>query len=594
MHTLLDDIKSFLTDIQMDLEPERFLTYQTVLERSQIPTFLKEAVDLWVCGSGSPEQIRFYADDTKKQILILRPPPEEIPGLLSYTGACLENLQLFATSLRYLHLPNLFNLKELNLSQNRQLASLSGLEQLTELEYLDLSDTRLSAIPGGIATLNKLTDLGLANLALEDIPEWFPKFHLLINNSEAVNMRNLRIRKEVFQAFNLSSKELCAALSLRCGKSIAEYKVILLGDAESGKTLTLHRLMKDDKKPFEDAENELYTDKKTYAPAGFDHNSTPGVTIEKKDFDLKKYNLGDEQIRIHFWDFGGQDILHLAHSIFLTDKTLYVILLNTRNDTQDVRARYWLRYLQSHKPDCPVLLILNKIDQNPNASVDEYSLRKSYPNIRKILPLSSLKYNRRRFAEHFTIVLLKELLSLDNLRYSFPAKYEKVRLWLEREKKPYIEIEEFQKKCWACDEAYATSTGTSIDSAIAKDVHESLLEHIKQLGLGINLPGVKTDPYIILRPKWITNAIYIILMNKPKEVTNGLLSQCDIQKLLAPDYQPGTKDTRQQNYPNEVYPRTMIPFVLQLMNLHGLSFSLNETEQEFIPMLCCHNTPKYV
>lgn len=608
MQQLLSEIMSANAGLLQNESREDRAIYTKVLDREQALGCLSQVKELKLFGIGEPDQTHILSDESGTRLLILCPPREEIDAFLAGVGSCLRKLQLFRTGTVQLELPALSGLTELELSENRLLERICAPEGFPELEYLCLSNTAvasldnfplsgtlkillldhtmLDSIPDGIQALEGLEYLDLSDLKLKELPNWFPSFHL-VDVPDGLLLHNTRVRTERIEAIGLSGTELRVALRRLCGRSMREYKVILLGDAEAGKTLTLRRLLQDDQTPFEDAANDFSTDSNTYAPGDFDHNSTPGVIIEEKEYDLSHYGLGDEQIRIHFWDFGGQDILHSAHSVFLTERALYVILLNTRNNTQDTRARYWLRYLQANKPNCPVLLVLNKIDQNPNASIDTNSLRRKYRCIQDVLKISSLKYNRRRFAEDFTKKLLETLVYSENLTFTFPAKYQAVRAWMQEQTDPYISLEAFWEKCRACSCGIAANEEEEIKERVA------LLPLIMDLGLGIHFKNdPTTHPYVILRPKWITNAIYTILINRHSEVQNGLISQLDIQNLLVPGLSPGAPP--QQVYAGERYdPHTSL-YVLSVMNMVGLAFTVVNRELEFIPMLCRRDTPDFV
>lgn len=45
---------------------------------------------------------------------------------------------------------------------------------------------------------------------------------------------------------------------------------------------------------------------------------------------------GEEDVRLHVWDFGGQEIMHATHQFFLTERSLYLLVLSGR---QGVRTR---------------------------------------------------------------------------------------------------------------------------------------------------------------------------------------------------------------------------------------------------------------
>ena len=88
----------------------------------------------------------------------------------------------------------------------------------------------------------------------------------------------------------------------------------------------------------------------------------------------------DEAVRLHVWDFGGQEILHATHQFFLTERTIYLLVLSGRegNATQD--AEYWLQLIRSFGGDSQVVVALNKSQQHP-FDVNRGLLLEKYPQI---------------------------------------------------------------------------------------------------------------------------------------------------------------------------------------------------------------------
>lgn len=479
-------------------------------------------------------------------------------------------------------------LRTLDLSYT-SIESMGGLKLSPDLEELYLDGTKISAIPEGIRVLNQLKHLGLSDLELEIIPSWFPDFHLL-GSEDAVAFYNTKIANEQLFFESLSADKIRNTLSQYADKSQSEFKVILLGDAEAGKTLTFHRLINDDLEEFEQSENHG-EDQNNYVPTDFDHNSTPGVNIRDKEFDLERYGLDKERIRVHFWDFGGQEILHSVHSMFMTDNTLYVILLNARNDTQDERARYWLRFLQgTESRNCPVILVLNKVDQNPNASLDKNTLTAKYRNIRGIIELSALKYNRRKFAKLFTKEILSTLIHSEGLKVSFPSQYNAVREKLEknesleREEEQWLTRDEFYSLCDEADQATDPS----------EEKYKMLLRRINHLGIGYYCEKTsRTEYYVILRPKWLTNAIYTIFFNMHSRVQNGIACRKDILNVLNPPAY--LREKYKQVDPGQKYREHSVSYVMDVMHAMKLAFPMHDQKETiFFPMLCQRDTPVYV
>ena len=298
-------------------------------------------------------------------------------------------------------------------------------------------------------------------------------------------------------------------------------------------------------------------------------NATPGIVIKDK-----AYTWDSRKFWVHFWDFGGQEILHSMHRIFLTERTLYVVLVNARDETQDARARYWLHNIKSFAPNAPVILVLNKMDQNPKANVNERDLYGRYENLRQIIKLSALKYDRIRFNRELTEVLLQEITETGSLNVSWPVPWMNVKNELEKMQTHYIHGDEYQRLCRACD---------------VEDNQKDLLHWFNDLGVSFcccDEDDYELDDYVILRPDWITNALYIILFNKCENAQNGLIPHKSIHSLLkAASKDPSIRCV----LPKAEYRTQDVQFVLGVIQKFQLSFSTKD-KCEFIPMLCDPNS----
>ena len=76
-------------------------------------------------------------------------------------------------------------------------------------------------------------------------------------------------------------------------------------------------------------------------------------------------SMGHEHVRLNIWDFGGQEIMHATHQFFLTQRSLYLLVLNGREGGEDADADYWLRLIDSFGAESPVIVVLNKIKAHP-------------------------------------------------------------------------------------------------------------------------------------------------------------------------------------------------------------------------------------
>lgn len=64
---------------------------------------------------------------------------------------------------------------------------------------------------------------------------------------------------------------------------------------------------------------------------------------------------------LHIWDFGGQEILHETHKFFLTERSIYLLVLEDRRE-DDTSLFKWLKIITNRGGTSPVILVINKSD----------------------------------------------------------------------------------------------------------------------------------------------------------------------------------------------------------------------------------------
>lgn len=493
----------------------------------------------------------------------------ELPSLKNLINLTYLNLSWCDQLDRLPGLENLINLTHLNLSWCDQLDQLPSLENMTDLAELYLGGSGLSQLPDGLGQCKKLQYLDLSEMHLSDLPDWIPErfnhftddptdFELYSMLSGIMAIGETTVDTIPDMSIFEQSHEMVAKFFEERKRGevhpLNEIKVVFLGDGEAGKSHTIARLMNDGGTP-------------DYAT--FDGQSTPGIVIRNKEYDL-----GDRKITVHYWDFGGQEIMHSMHRIFLTGRTMYVILLNARDDTQSDRAKYRLHNVKSFAPDAPVLLVLNKIDQNESASVDERDLRSRYDKLTQVVKLSAKEFTQEQFNDSFTNVLLEEIRKTGFLDAQWPTTWTKVKEKLENMETHYIMGGDYQALCREC----------RVD-----DNQKDLLHWFHDLGVSFCCDGeddYTLEDYVILRPDWITNALYIILFNPMEGARNGLIPHKSIYTLLKNAHNnPAIRCT----LPQARYNVGDIQYVLGIMRKFNLSFT-DGRENEFIPMLCQQNS----
>lgn len=340
-----------------------------------------------------------------------------------------------------------------------------------------------------------------------------------------------------------------------------EYRVIFLGDSEAGKTLIMSRL--------EDTKMD---------PADYKESTTNGI----KTFHTTEC-LNGQSVRINYWDFGGQEILHSMHRMFLSENALYVIVLNTRNDNQDAQANFWIRYVQTYAPMAPIMLVMNKIDQNKRADLNLPALSRQFDlelGESNVLKISAIEPDTERFQHEFTQKLHQQVAQCIEYADPFLPWEAQIRDELRKRKEKVISTDAFREICeqYGINEAnYGENFG---------DFQKSLAFRFNEAGIIVAFKKVKgnddelLEP-VVLKPEWLTSTIYRILNTEKPISKNGIVLHNQIKQICRTnnDKWQGSRDADD---------------LLAIMRNFDLSYADTDDVQEFIPMLCQRREPEEI
>ena len=486
--------------------------------------------------------------------------PKSIGKLIS-----LQSLNLNSTQIKELpkSIGNLTSLQRLDLSftQIRELPESIG--KLRSLQYLLLRSSQISVLPQKMGSLPKLNMLDLEHNALSELPEELLSLNLEYKNGAldftrwdpGIYIHDLRLQKQPVSLF-YQPREFIVDYYKQPKIDINETKIIFLGSEGVGKTHTIKRILNDNHKISETLKE------------------TPGISIVSKDF-----NTMECSYRINFWDFGGQEIMHAMHRCFLTDRTGYVVVVSTRFGDVNKQARYWLKNIESFTKGAPVVIYVNKWSEGTYYQIDEFSLRRDYPNIIDVKQCSAKDGDDAEFGE-VVKAIQKMALANDSISMSFPVSWEKVRqeiiaLGGPGSQKFYISQQEFRDKC-------------QINGIKNRDIQSWLLEWFNDLGECFSYRFEDENPapdkdLKVLNPEWLTNAIYIIIREAGDLAVNGFISHEGIHNKL--DH--SDKGTLE----NVSYSDAECNYVLEVMRKFRLSYKVPGQSEEFIPALLHEKMP---
>lgn len=408
-------------------------------------------------------------------------------------------------------LTRLYKLKALN-CYNTHIADLSPLSNLAELKHISCQNTKVTDLSALLFRI--LSDLPVRcqpapgqGIFVADCPLVIPPVEFAIEGPEAV--------VEYFEQLGDERQPL------------NEVKVIFLGEGAAGKTSLIKRLRGE-----------------TFDP---EESQTHGIRIKKTPFDL-----GGETVTARCWDFGGQEVNHATHQFFLSQRCVYVVVLNARSDD---KAEKWLKHAASFGGRSPVLVVLNKIDENPSFEVNRKLLIEKYPNIRDFFRLSC---GTGQGVAQFRDALQAEIERADARRTPFPAGWRAVKDHFAHMTEDYIDSAQFRAVCEA----------NGVTRRFSQDV---LLQFLHDLGVVINFRNLKNFDTQILNPLWLTNGVYRIINSERVANAGGLLGEDEFDAVINdPRYdRPGERKLR--------YPLDKLNYIVRVMQEFELCYRLDGT-----------------
>jgi len=442
--------------------------------------------------------------------------------------------------------PAILNLNDLNLTampeslravRNVELLGLGGnkidvlphwIGELSELKGVNLRDNRLLGLPPEIGGLRKLSALLLANNQLETLPEEIRRLPL-----RALDLRgnpNLGIPESLLATQKAEPIIRYYFESYReKGRPLLELKLLLVGRGKAGKTTLVKRLA---------GEQPLENESETHS-------------IAIREFLLK---CARGQVRTRAWDFGGQEILHSTHQFFLTERSLYLLVLEPRTGLAQRDAEYWLKLIETQGSGSPVIVVMNW-SHGRRWRVDEVKLRRKFPFIVDFLSTDALHGDGIKELERCLARTVEQ--RMQDVWLPFPTRWRAIKDAVAGMRDNFLTYKQYADLCVRFGE-----NEPAAQSDLAGILH----------ALGLALYFGK-DPRLhdtrVLNPGWVTGGVYAVIRAPSVAANDGQLAVSDMPRVLREAEEQ--KVIKVSDYPDESH-----RFILELMRAFQLCYASEE------------------
>ncbi|WP_338762363.1 leucine-rich repeat domain-containing protein [Bernardetia sp. ABR2-2B] len=410
---------------------------------------------------------------------------------------------------------SLVNLVSLSII-NGKIADYSFVGKLNKLRQLHLISCNITDT-SFLETLAKLSSLNLSNNNIKDISdikyilEKRELKHLYLHNNPIFGLPNELLGNWFLSDCLVDIKNYYNNKNFSTNDDI---KVVVLGNGMVGKSTLLNRFFLRKGKWKKDIK----------IPLG---ERTEGIVIKRKEnFVLSK----NRNINLNIWDFGGQEIYHGTHRLFLDKDAVYIIVWTLETDEQKEEIRqelpYWLDYVQDLSADSPIILIHSQYDKKSEKDRKKINAQKQvcwnekYQSniVEEYLPLSAKEKKGKGFDKLDDAIRkainIKEKLS-NKIETLIPQK------WVDIQKK-------LRKQRAKKEIPYKTYINFCKEYNIYKSEAKTLLKFLHSIGFLYY--DRKLSENIILDQIWAIKAIYEIL--KPTSIANISKGQLPLDEII--------------------------------------------------------------
>ena len=281
-----------------------------------------------------------------------------------------------------------------------------------------------------------------------------------------------------------------------------EAKLLLVGAGGAGKTSLVRRLYEPNK------------------PLPTPDEITKGIDIYCHEFTIWDSRYPDGRpFRLNVWDFAGQDKYRPTDTFFFSQRSLYVLLDDTRNDDKtvhDAGFKYWLEAVDFFSDHSPVLIFQNE-RAGRSKDIDFAGIHSKF----KVKDLYKGDLKNPKAVDSLRAAIEFYAKQLPHIGEALPAKWLKVRADIENLAGTQATLD--LKDYFALYEKY-------LPSDHVKALHLSRYLH----DLGVFLHYQDDDLLrrtVILQNEWATEAVFKMLDDETVKTQLGRFTAADGQRV---------------------------------------------------------------
>jgi internalin A len=466
------------------------------------------------------EDTRTAGEIAEEQIAEWKRNPKKI-SVLSLNGLGMTKVPEALREVRDLEL--------LTLSANKIQELPEWIGELSALKAIDLNQNNLRTLPPAIGSLRSLAGLYLSKNQLETLPETLhtlPLKELDLHANPALGLPDSILNRpaEAILRYYFESRN-------EKGHPLLELKLILVGRGGAGKTTLVKRLAGEAPNAHEPETHSIVIRELTLAsPRG--------------------------QVRTRVWDFGGQEILHATHQFFLTERSLYLIVLEPRSGLAQRDAEYWLKLIEMQGGASPVIMVLNW-SHGRRWRVDEVRLRRRFPFIVTFLSTDALHGDGIEELHHAISQAVEERMR--DVWIPFPQRWREIKDAIAGIHNKFLTYSQYSELCAQYGEK---------DPAAQAD----LAGVLHALGLVLYFgKDLRLHNTLVLNPGWVTGGVYAVVRAPSVAANDGRLAVRDMPRVLREAEK--LKVLKAADYPPETH-----QFVLELMRAFQLCYASEEEQ----------------